>query len=176
MDDLGGKPTIFGNIHNIENGCFTKHPFINGWKWGSRWLHCILFCSVSSRGRSPPNRYSRGKKIQLVWNLFGAMVVEPLIQKLCWPKWIFFLSRNQALQNISCWPQNSIPRIFYICLKHIQDTFFFFNRFTDSHINVFVSHFWHPILKLNTEKHTLEISKSKKTSENHSNTYGCFRK
>ena len=20
----------------IENGCFTKHPFINGWPWGSR--------------------------------------------------------------------------------------------------------------------------------------------
>ena len=37
-----GQPFINGcfnwiipNLY-IENGCFTKHPFINGWPWGSR--------------------------------------------------------------------------------------------------------------------------------------------
>ena len=48
----------------------------------------------------------------------GAVVVEPLIQKQCWSKWTFFLSRNQALQNISYWPQKSIPSIVFQTRKY----------------------------------------------------------
>ena len=46
------------------------------------------------------------------------MVVEPLIQKPCWSKLIFFLSRNQALQNIAYWPQKSIPSIVFQTRKY----------------------------------------------------------
>ena len=35
----------------IENGCFTKHPFINGWPWGSRgWTNSIQLASGKSPG------------------------------------------------------------------------------------------------------------------------------
>ena len=46
------------------------------------------------------------------------MVVEPLIQKPCWSKWTFFLSRSQALQNIAYWPQKSIPSIVFQTRKY----------------------------------------------------------
>ena len=62
------QPVLYGcfnwmiqNLY-IGNGCFTKHPFINGWPWSSRYIYIYIYILVISPNISQMPRNPRDLK------------------------------------------------------------------------------------------------------------------